>query len=324
MSVPHALTGGPGADARAMLDGAWASRRSLLSVGLEPCPEYLPPTGEYEATIAGYERWLMDLAEAAAPHAAAYKFNLAFFEALGPDGWALLKRVRDRLPAGIMVIADAKRGDIGSTAKRYAQATFEWLNADSVTLSPLMGRDSAEPFLAYASKLCFFLCLTSNPGSADFLQRNGLAVEIAKAAASWGDDRRCGLVVGATRAGKVAEIRAASPRAVFLIPGVGAQGGDAEAVCREGLGTSALRADNSSTRTNEKSARRADVSGADAGRTPPLLFHVTRGVLPEKSDAGTFREIVAKKAGAYRQMFESAVDAARRTRTPAGKETAHA
>lgn len=286
-----------------MLEGAWASRRSLLSVGLEPCPEYLPPTGEYEPNIAGYERWLMDLAEAAAPHAAAYKFNLAFFEALGPDGWALLKRVRDRLPAGIMVIADAKRGDIGSTAKRYAQATFEWLNADSVTLSPLMGRDSAEPFLAYTSKLCFFLCLTSNPGSADFLQRNGLAVEIAKAAASWGDDRRCGLVVGATRAGKVAEIRAALPGAVFLIPGVGAQGGDAEAVCREGLG---------------------DSSTASPAITPPLLFHVTRGVLPEKGDSGAFRDIVARKAETYRQMFESAVVAARRTGTPAGKEAAHA
>lgn len=283
-----------------MLDAAWATRRSLLSVGLEPCPEYLPEGGAFVPTIEGYERWLMAVAEASAPFAAAYKFNLAFFEALGPDGWALLKRVRDRLPKGVMVIADAKRGDIGSTAKRYAQATFEWLNADSVTLSPLMGRDSAEPFLAYAGKLCFFLCLTSNPGSADFLQRNGLATDIAKAVTSWGGDRACGLVVGATRGGKIAEIRAAAPGAVFLIPGVGAQGGDAEVVCREGIGN----------------------AGMDTSTTPPLLFHVTRGLFPDKGEAGVFHEIVARKSAAYRNMFASAVDAAHAAATK--KEAAHA
>lgn len=305
-------------DARGLLDAAWASRRSLLSVGLEPCPEYLPEGGAFAPTIEGYERWLMTVAEASAPYAAAYKFNLAFFEALGPDGWSLLKRVRDRLPKGVMVIADAKRGDIGSTAKRYAQATFEWLNADSVTLSPLMGRDSAEPFLAYAGKLCFFLCLTSNPGSADFLQRNGLATDIAKAVTSWGGERACGLVVGATRGGKVAEIRTAAPGAVFLIPGVGAQGGDAEAVCREGIGRPALRAGSSNARPNSESARRADVPE----ETPPLLFHVTRGLFPDKGEAGAFGDIVARKSASYRDMFASAVDAARAGATK--KEEAHA
>jgi orotidine-5'-phosphate decarboxylase len=281
-----------------MLATAWRGRRSLFSVGLEPCPEYLPASGEFAPTIEGYERWLMAVAEASAPFAAAYKFNLAFFEALGPEGWALLKRVRDRLPAGVMVIADAKRGDIGSTAKRYAQATFEWLNADSVTLSPLMGRDSAEPFLAYANKVCFFLCLTSNPGSKDFLQRNGLSLDIARAVSSWGSAQQCGLVVGATQAGRVAEIRAAAPGATFLIPGVGAQGGDAEAVAREGL------------------------SGF-TGETPPLLFHVTRGLFPEKSDTGTFAEVVRRKSASYRDLFASAVDTAM-CRTPSPKEAAHA
>ena len=160
MDLPHA--GRRWAmNALGTLQAAWSKRGSLLSVGLEPCPEYLPASGEFEPSIDGYEAYLAAIIEATGESAAAYKFNLAFFEDLGPDGWALLKRIRDRIPASAMVISDAKRGDIGSTAKRYAHATFDWLNADAVTLSPLMGRDSAEPFLARRDRLCFFLCLTA-------------------------------------------------------------------------------------------------------------------------------------------------------------------
>ncbi|MFM9956951.1 MAG: orotidine-5'-phosphate decarboxylase [Phycisphaerales bacterium] len=293
-----------------MLEAAWRERRSVLSVGLEPCAEYLPGAGAgagaggspFAPTIVGYERWLMAVAEAAAPFASAYKFNLAFFEALGPEGWSLLKRVRDRLPRGVMVIADAKRGDIGSTAKRYAQATFEWLNADAVTLNPLMGRDSAEPFLAYAGKLCYFLCLTSNPGSKDFLQSGDLFLDIARGVSTWGDPERCGLVVGATHPEQVARVREAAPRAPMLIPGVGAQGGEIESVAAAGrcLGTSALKADRI-----EESARRAD---APAG--PGLLFHVTRGVLPgaeESASEPAFRAAVASKCAAYRDRMAAAL-----------------
>lgn len=263
---------------------AWRDRRSLLSVGLEPCPEYLPAAHpEFEPTIAGYERFLMAIVEGATDSAAAFKFNLAFFEALGPEGWSLLKRVRDRLPAHALVIADAKRGDIGSTARRYAQATFDWLNADAVTLSPLMGRDSAEPFLAYRDRLCYFLCLTSNPGSKDFLDRGGLYLEIARAVASWGGAAGSGLVVGATHPGRVSEIRAAAPALPFLVPGVGAQGGEIEAVVR---------------------------AGAIAGSpTPGTLFHVTRAVLADANDPGPFHRIVRAKAENFRARIAAAVPA---------------
>lgn len=278
-----------------MLDRAWSERRSLLSVGLEPCPEYLPASGEFPATIEGYERYLMGIAEASAAYAAAFKFNLAFFEALGPEGWGLLKRVRDRLSAGVMVIADAKRGDIGSTATRYAQATFEWLNADAVTLSPLMGRDSAEPFLKYTDRLCYFLCLTSNPGSKDFLQRGGMYLEIAREVSAWGQPGQTGLVVGATHPAKVAEIRAAAPSASFLIPGVGAQGGEIETVASAGM--------------------------VPGGASPGMLFHVTRGVLADAGDAGPLAGVVARKAREYRDRVAAAVESAV---TNQKKEAAHA
>ena len=264
-----------------LLTRAWRERSSVLSVGLEPCPEYLPASG-FEPTVAGYERFLMDIAEGSAAHAAAYKFNLAFFEALGPDGWAMLKRVRERLPKGVMVIADAKRGDIGSTAKRYAESTFGWLNADAVTLSPLMGRDSAEPFLAYADRLCYFLCLTSNPGSRDFLAKDGLYLRIAREVSAWGGPGQCGLVVGATHPERVAEIRAAAPALAFLIPGVGAQGGEVDSVASAGK-----------------------INGASA---PGLLFHVTRGVLTDKGDSGSLKDIVARKCEAYRRLTAAAVE----------------
>ncbi len=265
----------------ALLQNAWRTRATLLSVGLEPCPEYLPVTGEFDPSIAGYERFLMAIVEGGAPSAAAFKFNTAFFEALGPDGWALLKRVRDRLPRGTMVIVDSKRGDIGSTAKHYAQAAFDWLGADAVTLNPLMGRDSAEPFLAYPDKLCFFLCLTSNPGSADFLRRDGLYLRIAREVSRWGG---CiGLVVGATQPQHIAEIRAAAPGAVFLIPGIGAQGGEVESVASACLG---------------------GPPGGDAG--PLALFHVTRGVLPDANERAPLAEIVRRRCGSLRERISSA------------------
>lgn len=279
------------------LQSAWADRRTMLSVGLEPCPEYLPASGEYEPTISGYESFMMSVVEGACSDVvpAAFKFNTAFFEALGPEGWSLLKRVRDRLPAGAVVIADSKRGDIGSTAKRYALAAFDWLGADAVTLNPLMGRDSAEPFLEYPGKLCIFLCLTSNPGSSDFLLRDGLYLRIARDVSAWAPT--VGLVVGATHPARVAEVRAAAAGAVLLIPGLGAQGGEVGPV----------------------------VAAALQGAAPPFagspgaLFHVTRGVLPEAGDRGPLAEVVRRKCAELRASIADIV-----LRRPALKESAHA
>lgn len=262
------------------LHAACERRTSFLSVGLEPCPEYMPRG--YALGLAGYERFLLELVEATADLAAAFKFNLAFFEALGPAGIALLYRVRQALPPESYVIADAKRGDIGSTAARYAQALFEGLNADAATVNPLMGRDSAEPFLAREDRLTFFLVLTSNPGASDFLLRDGLFRRIGSEVATWNSRGNVGMVVGATRPAQLGEVRALAGECPFLLPGVGAQGGELEASARE---------------------------GSLAGSWPAVLFHVTRGVLPGASDTGSFREVVRAKASEWRERVNRAVAA---------------
>lgn len=259
-----------------------ACRRSsgCLSVGLEPCRAYLP--AGFEPDIAGYERFLMTVVEGAAESAAAFKFNLAFFEALGPDGWALLHRVRHRLPAGPLVIADAKRSDIGSSATFYAAATFDGLGADAVTVNPLMGRDSVEPFLDREDRLTFVLVLTSNPGADDFLQAGGLYRRIAEAVREWNHAGNCGCVVGATRPEQAAEIRRIVAGAPFLVPGVGAQGGD--------LATT---------------ARNARFSPD----WPATLIHVTRGVLPAPGENGDALRAVRDRAADWKNKINAALAA---------------
>ncbi|MDK2970535.1 MAG: orotidine-5-phosphate decarboxylase [Candidatus Sumerlaeota bacterium] len=265
--------------ALAKLRAAEARTGAMLSVGLEPCPEY--QFGGLPATLDGYEQALHAIVDATRGIAAAYKFNLAFFEALGPGGFALLHRVRAALPVEAVVIADAKRSDIGSSAARYAQALYGELGADCVTVNPLMGRDSVEPFLAYEDRLTILLCLTSNPGACDFLVPGRLYRHIAEKAVEWSGGRgNCGLVVGATQPGSVAEIRAAAGDLPFLIPGVGAQGGTIEQVVRDGrIG--------------------AEFSG--------LLFHVTRGILPRADEAGEAAEVIRRKAGEWQRRIADAL-----------------
>lgn len=258
------------------LRAACERSRSLLSVGLEPSRAYLPP--DRPDDIVTHERFLMEIVEATAGLAAAYKFNLAFFEAMGPDGFAMLHRVRRRLPAHAYVIADAKRGDIGTTAERYAAALYDTLGADSATVNPLMGRDSLEPFLAFEDRLTFVLALTSNPGADDFLMPGELYLHIAQRVTQWATRGNAGLVVGATRPQLVEAIRAAAPRVPFLVPGIGAQGGEIESVIQH---------------------------GALPGDWPGLLFHVTRGILPgaqETDAAGAMR----RKATEWRDRINAA------------------
>jgi len=247
---------------------AQAATGSLLSVGLEPCAEYLPRG--FANDIDGHRAFLRAIVDGTRGAACAYKFNLAFFEALGPRGWDLLREMRAYLPADSLAIADAKRGDIGSTARCYAQSMYGDLAMDAATINPLMGRDSAEPFLAWRDRLNIFLCLTSNPGAADFLAHDGLYLRIARAVAAWdGGAGNCALVTGATQATHLAAIREAAPALPFLVPGVGAQGGDIAATIRNGR------------------MRGGDFTG--------LILHVTRGILPSKDDAGDAVEIVARK-----------------------------
>ncbi len=261
----------------------------LVSAGLEPHAEYLP--AGFAPTIRGYEDFLKLVIDSTAGLVCAYKFNLAFFEALGVAGVDLLYRVRDRLPGDVLVIADAKRGDIGSTARCYAQALYDSLGADSATVNPLMGRDSAEPFLAYRDKLTFFLVLTSNPGAGDFILQDRLYLKVASAVNGWDSAGNCGMVVGATHAPLAAEVRRLAPEVPFLIPGVGAQGGDLD-----------------------ETARHARRSGAGF---EGLLFHVTRGLLPSKNEPGDAGEIIRRNATEWRDRTRAAAERA-------GKEPAHA
>jgi uridine monophosphate synthetase len=215
---------------------------SLLCVGLDPHVSDLK-----EPSPASALDFCLGLVKAAAPYAAAFKPNAAFFEAFGPEGWTVLKQVIDsvreesqRLGSMIPVILDAKRGDIASTAEAYARSAFEILGAHCITLSPYLGKDSLDPFLSYPEKGVFLLCKTSNAGSGDLqdipLADGDLLYEhVAKLAQSWNTKNNIGLVVGATHVEAMKRVRAAAPDLWFLAPGVGAQGGDLEAVLNAGL-----------------------------------------------------------------------------------------
>ncbi len=175
----------------------------------------------------------------------AYKPNLAFYEAEGADGWIQLKMTIDYIKekdSSILVIADAKRGDIGNTAQRYAKAFYESLNCDAVTLAPYMGRDSIDPFLQYKDKWSIILALTSNSSADEFETLTvsnepsmPLYKKVILQSNLWGDTDNIMFVVGATRAQKLKEIREFCPDHFFLVPGVGAQGGTIEEVAKYGM-----------------------------------------------------------------------------------------
>ena len=219
---------------------------SLLCVGLDPHVDELP-TPTADAARAHCLR----VVNAAAPYAAAFKPNAAFFERFGSDGWTALKQVIDaireesqRLGSRLPVILDAKRGDIASTAEAYAESAFHGLGADAITLSPYLGRDSIEPFLRFPEHGVFLLSKTSNAGAQDLqdlkIERPGrppvpLYLHVAELARTWNVEGNIGLVVGATYPATLAEVRLAAPELWFLVPGVGAQGGDLEAGLRAGL-----------------------------------------------------------------------------------------
>lgn len=205
--------------------------RAPLCVGLDPDLEQMPR--RFPDPLA----WNWEIIAATSDLAACYKPNVAFYEALGADGYELLGQTLAAIPPDVPVILDAKRGDIGSTAAAYARACFEVWDADAVTLSPYLGRDSVRPFTEYGDRFAFVLCHTSNPsaGEVQGLSRWGMPLyqRIATMAPTWGDGN-VGLVVGATYPESLAEVRALTPQTWFLVPGVGAQGGNAAAVVAAG------------------------------------------------------------------------------------------
>ena len=177
-----------------------------------------------------------------APYTVAYKPNTAFYEVYGAKGWQSLEQtiqyLRNNYP-DILIIADAKRGDIGNTSANYAKAFFNTLNADALTVAPYMGKDSVEPFLHFEGKWVILLALTSNAGSKDFQYLNVgdrmLHQQVLQTAATWATPEQMMFVVGATHPEELGEIRKTLPDYFFLVPGVGAQGGDLQAVAENGL-----------------------------------------------------------------------------------------
>ena len=205
-----------------------------LCLGIDPNPAELPPG--LPADVNGVERFGRGLLEAAVEHVAAVKINVAFFEAFGSAGWAALERLRADVPAEVPCVIDAKRGDIGSTAERYAAGLIGHLAADAVTISPYLGADAIEPFLAYPGTMVWVLARTSNPdaGRLQGLSVGGRAIHAVVAtwvASTWPPDR-AGLVVGATAPQEMLMLRRLVRDPAFLVPGVGAQGGDLDAAVR--------------------------------------------------------------------------------------------
>jgi len=223
-----------------LLAGAWRKNDSLLCVGLDPDPAKFPAhlQGRPDAIF----RFCAEIADATADLACAFKPQIAYFAARRAEHQleALIAHIHDRHP-GIPVILDAKRGDIGSTAEQYAVEAFERFCADAVTVNPYMGRDSVEPWLAWADKGVILLCRTSNPGGSD-LQFQKVSpgdtplyeVVAHKVAAEWNSTGQCALVVGATFPAELARVRAIVGDMPLLVPGIGAQGGDIEATVKAG------------------------------------------------------------------------------------------
>jgi orotidine 5''-phosphate decarboxylase, subfamily 2 len=257
------------------------AKGSFLCVGLDSDMEQLPTSLRHSATpLFDFNKAIID---ATAPYTVAYKPNLAFYEALGSSGWAQLAQtlqyIRTQYPE-MFIIADAKRGDIGNTAQRYAQAFFENMDADAVTLAPYMGMDAIDPFLAYPNKWAIVLALTSNPSAEEFeiqaLSDGELLYErvIRQACARAGKEQLM-FVAGATRPQMLGRIRELAPEHFLLVPGVGAQGGSLAEVAKYGL-------------------------NANVG----LLVNVSRGIIYADKSAA-FAEVAAKKAEEYALEMKS-------------------
>lgn len=215
---------------------------SFLCVGLDSDIKKLPACieGAPAERVTAFNKAIID---ATAPYCVAYKPNIAFYEALGADGWQVLADTVDYIRTNYpdqFIIADAKRGDIGNTAALYARTFFETYDFDAVTLAPYMGEDSVKPFLAYKGKWSIILALTSNASSSDFetvRDEHGtpLYERVIRRSRHWGSPVDTMYVVGATKAESLTDIRRVAERHFLLVPGVGAQGGSLEDVARYGM-----------------------------------------------------------------------------------------
>ena len=272
-----------------MLSQAERQHQSMLCVGLDPDPAKFPDHWRGDASKI-YD-FCAAIIDATADQCMAFKPQIAYFAAHRAEDQLerLMAYLRAQAPQ-VPVILDAKRGDIGSTAEQYAKEAFERYGADAVTLSPFMGRDSVQPYLRYSGKGAFLLCRTSNPGGDDF-QNQALAAlpgqprlyeHIAQLAqTTWNENGQLGLVVGATYPQELARVRALAPTVPLLIPGVGAQGGDATATVR------------------------AAWRGSATQTTGPIVVNASRSVLYADSGA-KFAQAARQEAMALRQSLQAA------------------
>jgi orotidine-5'-phosphate decarboxylase len=214
-------------------------KSSFLCVGLDTDPARLPGClKSCDDPLWEFNRRIID---ATRPFCVAYKPNLAFYEAMGIRGWELFEKTVRYIGDSHFIIADAKRGDIGNTSAYYAKTFFETFSCDAVTVAPYMGEDSVSPFLQFPGKWAILLALTSNPGSADFQfaeqlpDREKLYEKVIRKAMAWAGPDQLMFVIGATHPGLVRQIRELARDYFFLVPGVGAQGGDLHTIAEAGL-----------------------------------------------------------------------------------------
>jgi len=285
-------------DFRAQLEAAQQRNGSMLCVGLDPEPARFPATWRGDA--GRIFDFCAAIVEATKDCVCAFKPQIAYFAAQRAEDQLerLIALIHETAP-GVPVILDAKRGDIGATAEQYAREAFERYRADALTLSPFMGFDSVEPYTRYAGKGLILLCRTSNPGGGDLQAQalhNGelLYERIARLAASdWNRSGQLGLVVGATYPAEVARVRELAPTLPLLVPGIGAQGGDAQATVRAGW--------------------RARTSGSADGAGGPLIVSSFRAVLyagtgdgPADGDGARFAQAAREAAMATREQLQNA------------------
>jgi orotidine-5'-phosphate decarboxylase len=251
--------------------------KSLVCVGLDLDPALMPPG----VSLLDFNRAII---EATADLVCAYKPNLAFYEALGSEGMNALKETVKLVPPGIPVIADAKRNDIGNTAKAYARALFDYFGFDASTVNPLLGHDAVQPFLDYKDRGVIILCRTSNPGAVDFQSlrcetpdgMRPLFEIIARKAQEWNKAGNVGLVVGATYPEELKTIRGNYPDMPLLIPGVGAQGGDLALTVRYGVDACREKTIINSSRQILYASKGKDFAAAARGAAQKMRDEINR------------------------------------------------
>lgn len=221
-----------------------AETGTVLCLGLDPEPAALP--AGFSQDLRGVEAFARLVLEVAGPLAAAVKPNLAFYEAFGSAGVAALERIRAAVPADLPVVIDAKRGDIGSTAARQAVALYDGLGADAITINPYLGEEGIAPLIDRPGRFAYVLCRTSNAGAGELqglvltedpvagVPAEPLWARVARRVRTWGPGGTLGLVVGATAPAELVAIRELAPELPFLVPGLGAQGGDEATVLAAG------------------------------------------------------------------------------------------